>query len=158
MCSSEHSSADLVVDIDESILLVVGAHPQAELCDRPQVERLRQRMLDWQELQCELIFPMRVLICTDLWYLNDAAMMSRPTVSIGRPGLNAATAYLANCLPASFAVADLVHMHFDPEFIEQTACIWGRNEDATATACDLFVDRYLTAFMHSVHLLPTPEE
>jgi len=113
--------------------------------------------MHWQEANSDLIDPLAIITCTDLWYLNDATMMNRPTITVGRPGVNAAAAYHANRVPASFAVEDLVHMHFDPEFVEQVACIWGRNEESTATACTMFADRYLEAFLHSVHLLPMNE-
>ena len=153
---SHHHGSD--IDLDSAIVIVVGAHPHAEAFDRPLAHSLRNRVVDWQALQSELIFPLQVIVCTDLWYLNDATMMSRPTIAMGRPGVNAATAYFANRLPASFAVADLVHMHFDPEFIEHTICLWGRNEEATRSACNVFAERYLASFMHSVHLLPTPDD
>ena len=148
--------ANAGLDLEQSIMLVVGAHPHAELFDRTPTECLRQRIMHWQAAR-EEIDPLDVLLVTDLWYLNDATMMARPTIAVGRPGVNAATAFHANRLPPSFAVEDFVHMHFDPEFIEPVACIWGRNEESTGAACDLFADRYLAAFMHSVHLMPAGE-
>lgn len=156
--ATPHLPDDLGFDLDQSVILVVGAHPHAELFDRAAAARLQQRLENWQAAHDDMIEPMHVVLCTDLWYLNDADMMGRPTIAVGRPGINAASAYLANRLPASFAVADFVHMHFDPEFVEPSACIWGRHENATVNACDLFADRYLAAFMQSVHLLPATDD
>lgn len=153
---SEHSVDG--VNLDQAFVLVVGAHPQAELYDRPVVEQLRDRIEHWQDDHFDMIDPMQVIVCTDLWYLNDAPMMRRPTIAVGRPGHNAATAFLANRLPEAFSVSDLVHMHFDPEYVEQAVCVWGKNEEATASAGKLFADRYLERFLQSVHLMPMAED
>lgn len=158
MSTSHPGGSDSGFRVDQSILLVVGAHPHAELHDRPVIHRLRSRIEDWQDEHCDMIEPMRVVVCTDLWYLNDAPMMRRPTIALGRPGVNAATAYYANKLPAAFTIAETVFMHFDPEFLDQAVCLWGRNDQTTAQACDLFADRYLERFLQSVHLIPMTED
>jgi len=45
-----------------------------------------------------------VLVCSDVWYLNNDPLRSRPTISIGGPGVNALSAYLADKLPSAFAI------------------------------------------------------
>ena len=99
----------------------------------------------------------RVLVCTDVWYLNNDPLRSRPTVSIGGPGVNALSAYLGDKLPSAFAVEDVLLVQADPEFTDAIACCWGRDTRATAAAVDAFTERYLDAFMdaatreHSEH-------
>ena len=143
-----------LLNIDSLLLIVVGAHIQAEASDRPLAYRLRDRISQWQQAEgCEAdgITP---FVCCDLWYLNDSELMQRPTIAVGDPEFNAATAYLANRLPTALVVDESLRVQLDPEFIELKACVWGVNPTATAGGVDVFVDRYLDAFLRSVHHLP----
>ena len=149
MCTDQdRQDADL--DPKKLILLVVGAHLRAEVADRPLGDRLRQRILHWQaeNPSGELLVP---LICTDLWYLNAQDLLLRPTISIGPPEVNAASAYFANRLPTAFVIDQTLQVQLDPEFVTLQACIWGVDRRATAAGLDIFVDRYLVEFLSSAH-------
>jgi hypothetical protein len=136
------------------ILVVVGAHLQAEAIDRPLGYRLRQEILRWCDERAKrdqdeqaVMSRLQPIVCTDVWYLNDDSLRSRPTICIGPPGVNAASAYLANRLPTAFLIENTLRVHLDTEFIDQRACIWGVDQAATSAGVDLFVSRYLNEFM-----------
>lgn len=137
------------IHTDRLILIITGAHLRAEVTDRPIAYGLRKRMTDWLEARGQPESPdqPRVLVCSDVWYLNNDPLRSRPTVSIGGPGVNALSAYLADKLPSAFAVEDVLLVQADPEFTDVLACCWGRDQQATAAAVEAFCDRYLDAFM-----------
>jgi hypothetical protein len=147
------------------ILIVVGAHLRAEVGDRPIAYGLRERMIEWldgrfgrdgngeaDEDEAEdggrlPGHPCGVVVCSDVWYLNDAGLRVWPTVSLGGPGVNALSAYLADKLPSVLVVDDVLMVQMDPEMTELTCAVWGVNHDATVAAVDAFVERYLEGFM-----------
>jgi hypothetical protein len=139
------------IHTDRLILIVTGAHLRAEATDRPIAYGLRQRLADWLAARGrpETTKTPRVLVCSDVWYLNNDPLRSRPTISIGGPGVNALSAYLADKLPSAFAVEDVMLVQADPEFHDAVACCWGRDEQATAAAVEAFAERYLEGFMEA---------
>lgn len=145
-----------VIDVDRIMLIVVGAHLAAEVSDRPLAYRLREAALRWiDELETDseavAFMPLEPLVCSDLWYLNNEELMLRPTISIGSPGVNAVTAYLANRLPIAFMVENTFQVQLDVEFNQLQACLWGKSTPALASAVDLFIERYLDSFMLKSH-------
>ena len=139
------------IDVDALLLIVVGAHPKAEVGDRPTAYRLRQRMSAWleQRFPTPESSPLQPLVCTDVWYLNDQSLRDRPAVSIGGPGVNALSAYLADKLPSAFVIDDVLMVQMDVEVGELLACCWGMSPEDTSAAVDVFIDRYLDAYMRA---------
>jgi hypothetical protein len=137
------------LDSSRLILIVTGAHLLAEALDRPIAYTLRQRLLAWLEEAGEIPPPHspRVLVCSDVWYLNNDHLRGRPTISIGGPGVNALTAFLADKLPSAFAIEGRLIVQADLDFQEVVACCWGADQGSTAAAVDAFCERYLDAFM-----------
>jgi hypothetical protein len=137
------------LDIESMIMIVVGAHLRAELEDRP----LAQRLCDTMKRRLEErargtgVNHARPVLCTDVWYLNNAELQERPVIAIGEPGVNAATAYFCNRLPTALVIDNALRIHLDPEFTEPRACLWGANPASTAHAIDVFVERYLDSFL-----------
>lgn len=153
------------------VLIVVGAHLRAEMADRPIAYWMRERVLAWLDAkfgvgggdpavaaaagevedadpgQPRPGHPCRVAVCSDVWYLNDASLRVWPTVSIGGPGVNALSAYLADKLPGVLVVDDVLMVQMDPELSEVTASVWGIDHAATVNAAEAFSERYLDAFM-----------
>jgi hypothetical protein len=137
----------------DDLLIVVGAHPDAETTDRPLAYRLRDRIRRWRlEQQLD---PSEPRTCTDLWYVNDRAMLDQPVLSVGAPEVNAASAMLGSRVPTAFVVEDRFRIQLDPEFVDLRACIWGVDPAATAAGLDIFIDRYLDPFLRQAHDLPT---
>jgi hypothetical protein len=140
------------IDINSLLLIVVGSHLHAELHDRPMAYRLREGILRVQD-RCEAAGELDVrlvpLVCTDVWYLNSADLQARPAIAIGDPGVNAASAYLSTRLPTAFVIEKTLRVHADTETIDLRACLWGVTPAATASAVDLFVERYLNEFIRA---------
>ena len=136
---------------DRLILIVTGAHLRAEASDRPVAYALRKRIADLLAARGfpETVKSPRVLVCSDVWYLNNDPLRSRPTISIGGPGVNALSAFLADKLPSAFAIEDVLLVQADPEFHDVIACCWGRDEKSTEAAVEAFVERYLEGFLEA---------
>jgi hypothetical protein len=140
------------VDPRGLLLIVVGAHLEAELADRPLGYRLQNDVVRWQQKTPEAV-PLAPMVCTDLWYLNASELMLRPTISVGRPEHNAVSAYFANRLPTALVIDRSLQVQLDPEFVTLQACVWGVDEPATRSGVELFVQRYLDSFLRSAHAL-----
>jgi hypothetical protein len=132
------------IDLDGTLLLVVGAHLEAELTDRALAYRLRETIL---ETPCERrLLP---IVCTDLWYLNNQPLRLRPTIALGRPEINAVTAYLASRVPTALVIEDAYRIQLDPELIDLKACVWGAEARDTAAALGCFIERYLPGYLEA---------
>lgn len=147
---------DDLLDPSGLILIVTGAHLKAEAADRPIAYRLRERMVNWlgahrPEVQGDgpaARSPV-VVVCSDLWYLNQDSLRERPTVSVGGPSVNALSAYLGTRLPSVLAVEGVMLVQADLEFVDVVACCWGADGAATLSAVDAFIERYLDQFMRA---------
>lgn len=133
------------------LLIVVGAHLRAEINDRPLAYRLRETILRWQDQHHDADDgpPLRPVVCGDVWYLNAPDLQDRPAVSIGDPQVNAASAMLSTHIPTAFVIENTLRVHVDQEFLDLRSCMWGANHSATASAIDLFVERYLDGFLRA---------
>ena len=153
MIDDHYLEAEIGPDTDTLLLVVVGAHLRAELSDRPLAYMLVERIEAWQRqhVEADRLAP---LVCSDLWYLNAAELLSRPTICLGRPGVNAASAFFANRLPTAFVLEETFQVQLDLEFITMQACVWGVNAAATASGVELFEDRYLDSFLRAAHGMP----
>ncbi|MEE9130355.1 MAG: hypothetical protein V3T84_10070 [Phycisphaerales bacterium] len=154
MIDDHYLDAETGPDTDTLLLVVVGAHLRAELTDRPLAYMLVERIEAWQRRHVEADW-LAPLVCSDLWYLNAAELLSRPTICLGRPGVNAASAFFANRLPTAFVLEETFQVQLDLEFITMQACVWGVNAAATASGVELFEDRYLDPFLRAAHGMPT---
>lgn len=140
---------------DRLLLIVAGAHLQAEVTDRPLAYRLREQVLRWIETADPAAAGqasppgLEPVVCSDLWYLNNEELLERPAISIGGPGVNAATAFLAGRLPRAFVLDETFQVLLDPEFCARWACMWGVDHAATVSAVDLFAERYLDPFLRA---------
>ena len=132
--------------------IVVGAHPRSEIADRPLANRLVAAIRQWQRQaianEDDRLVPM---VMTDLWYLNDNDLLLQPTITIGEPGSNAASAYYGTRLPKAYVVDGQLQVMADLEFLEPSVTMWGVDAYTTRTALDWFINRHLGNFLESVH-------
>ena len=132
--------------------IVVGAHPRSEIADRPLANRLVAAIRQWQRQaianEDDRLVPM---VMTDLWYLNDNELLLQPTITIGEPGSNAASAYYGPRLPKADVVDGQLQVMADLEFLEPSVTMWGVDAYTTRTALDWFINRHLGNFLESVH-------
>lgn len=146
------SPPDMEIETERLLLVVVGAHLRSEIADRPLADRLVRLIRDWQRTSLDDDeLAMLPLVCTDVWFLNDRDLMRQPSIAIGEPGLNAATAYYASRLPKSYVVEERCAVQFDPQFLECSVCLWGVDSRSTEAAFDAFVQRYLDEYLRAVH-------
>lgn len=131
-----------------AILIVTGAHLQSEAQDRPWAYWLRERILE----AIGEATPESVVVCSDLWVLNQPPLRSRPTIAVGAPEFNALSAYLAPRLPSVLAVDGrfVVLMHEGAG--APNVCCWGRDADATGAAVEGFAQRHLEEFLEAAGL------
>ncbi len=133
------------------LLIVVGAHLRAEMADRPLAYRLCERVRAWMEKFGPAINPpVLPLVCSDIWYINDEDLQSRPTISLGGPGVNALSAHYHDKLDTAMAKDNEYLIQLDPEFIDLRASIWGRNHDTTVLALEYFVAQYMDGYLRAV--------
>lgn len=148
---SESSEPQPQVDPANLMLVVVGAHLRAETADRPLAYRLVERIRAWMEKHGQAIVPpVMPIVCSDIWYVNDEALQSRPTISIGGPGVNALSAYYHQKLKTAFAREDDMLIQLDPEFIDLRVSVWGKDHNLTVQALEMFVSKYLDAYLRAV--------
>ncbi|MCZ6836353.1 MAG: hypothetical protein O7G85_11315 [Planctomycetota bacterium] len=151
------SSSTFTPTPDDLMLIVVGADLRSELTDRMLGYRLREQILHWQD-QRKCPDPLLPVVCTDLWYLSQEELLSRPTLTIGDPESNAATALLADRLPTTFLIDETLQVLFDQTFSILQGCLWGINHATTASAVDLFIERYLDDYLRASHGLEESPE
>jgi hypothetical protein len=136
------------------ILIVVGAHLNAEVTDRPLAYRLCELIDDWRHMHDVADEALHPMVCTDLWYLNHNDLLLQPTLAIGDPEFNATTAFLANRIPTALVVDQSIRIHLDPELVELRACAWGVDPAQTTAAVETFCERYLDDFLRAAYHLP----
>lgn len=143
---------DAEIETSRLLPVVVGAHPRGEIADRPLANRLLTAVRQWQRAHVpdeeERLVPM---VMTDLWYLNDQELLLQPTVAIGEPGANAASAYFGTRLPKAYVVDGRLQVLADLAFVEPSVAMWGVDARATRAALDWFIARQLPGFLESVH-------
>lgn len=133
---------------EQVVPIVVGAHPRAEIADRPWAGRLARRMRTLLRDRGHDVGegPMP-LVVTDVWYLNDDQLRLQPTVAIGDPSVNAASAMFAGKLPCAFAIENACQLLLDPELLDPRACLWGVDDDSTRIAIERFESKWLEEFL-----------
>lgn len=153
----EHERLECPPDLDyvtERLLpVVVGAHPRAELNDRPWggrlVRAMRQRLRDKGNDLGEGLIP---LLVTDVWYLNDEVLMQQPVIALGEPGRNAAAAYFATRMPSVYAIENACQLLLDCELLDVKACLWGVNDESTEAVVSYFEEKWLAKFVDAAQL------
>jgi len=141
------------------LLIVVGASLRAEVADRPLAYRLRERIHAWTEKFAHGINPpLAPVVCSDIWYMNTEELHSRPTISLGGPGVNALSAFYQDKLSASTVDRPDVVVQMDPELIDLRVSIWGIDHSRTVDALEAFVRRHLDDYLRAVATQVEPRE
>jgi hypothetical protein len=134
------------VDAGVVVPIVGGAHLRAEVGDRPTAYALRARLAEALGDACGLV----PVVLSDVWYLNDDRLRTRPTISIGAPAVNALTAHLADRVPSAFVSDGVLMVQLDVGLEDLTACCWGVDSAVTAAAVGVFCDRYLARYARAL--------
>lgn len=141
---------DEIVNVENIIPIVVGAHLRAELGDRRRAYYVGESIVNWME-QHQIPGPPWPLVCSDMWYLNQVELRTRPTICIGQPELNAATASLASSLETVLLEDDAYRIQGDPEYIQLKYCMWGIDDTHTNQCVEQFITNCMPQFLGSIY-------
>jgi hypothetical protein len=143
------------IDTDRLICIVVGVQLRAELGDRPLAYRIEQEVRN--RLEAAIGKPpegepprLAPVVLSDVYYLNNDELQARPAISVGGPGMNALSALLVDKLPTAVAVENTLVIQMDLEMTDQRCAVWGMDHLDTVRAVDLFLSKYLDAFIAGV--------
>jgi hypothetical protein len=143
------------IDTDRLICIVVGVQLRAELGDRPLAYRVERELK--ARLEAALGKPpgggpprLAPVVISDVYYLNSEELQGRPAISIGGPAMNALSATLVDKLPTAVAVEDTLVIQMDLDMRDPRCAVWGMNHLDTVRAVELFVSKYLDAFVEGV--------
>jgi hypothetical protein len=130
-------------DAAAKLVIVVGAHPRAELMDRAPAYWLASRLAEvWRTETGKDAEPGEILVCADLWYVNDRELVALPTIAVGAPDRNAFAAYLADKLPSVHVVDDVLMVQAEISFEAALACCWGVDAQATRRAVEVLLSKF----------------
>jgi len=149
MTETDIDLGPIVLPPERIVLCVVGAHPRAEVEDRPIAGTVRETLMG-RIGRVSGGLEHAVVVLTDVWYLNDPRLNACPTISIGAPPVNALTTYLTDKLPEVYSVRDVLMVQADLEHADLRACLWGQNGEATGAAALAFTERYLDDWADAV--------
>ncbi len=137
------------------LAIVVGAHPAAEISDRPIAAALAAALTTtWQNTTGASAAPGQILTVCDLWYVNDAMLRALPTIAIGPPEHNAFTAYLADKIPSVHAVDGVLVVQAELSFASPLAACWGVDPASTRRAAEVFLTKLGETFVAHAAGLP----
>jgi hypothetical protein len=144
------------IDTERLIAIVTGIQLRAELGDRPLAYRIEQQVCDHLALVLPKPEPgelpqLAPAVISDVYYLNHEEMQSRPTISVGGPGVNAVSAMLAERLPTALTIDETLVVQMDVEMNDVRCAVWGMNHLDTVRAVETFLAKgYLDAFLKGV--------
>ena len=140
---------DKPIESDQVLPIVVGAHLRAEVGDRARANRVKDAIVGWMK-ENDITDPPWPLVCSDLWYLNQIELKTQPTICIGHPEINAATAAIAAALQTVALVDDSYRIQLDPEYIDCTCCFWGVNHAHSERATEAFIADFMPELLGSI--------
>ena len=147
-----------MADIDPERLLpiVTGVQLKAELGDRPLAYRIEAEMRKELEKllgktaegEPPLLVP---VVLSDVYYLNNEPMQSRPVIAIGGPGVNMLAAKLVEELPTALTIENVLVVQMDLEFADLRCAVWGMDHLSTVRAVETFIVKgYLEMFVKGI--------
>jgi hypothetical protein len=137
------------LDVNQTILIVVGSDINPEEKDRPLAYYLKEQIENSPEYGS---LPFRkCIVISDSLFENDKIIQICPTISIGGPGVNALAARLAEKLPIQVAMENQFYIQYNENGPDNIVSIWGMDQDNTKAAVELFVkDGYLESYLKKV--------
>lgn len=135
------------IDLNQLILVVVGASLRGEVADRPLAYRLATEI----EKRLGEASPYKPVVVSDVLYINDKKLASLPVIAVGGPGVNHLSAVLFQELPSVMTIDNVLIIQMDIDLNDLRCCLWGMNHEQTVEALELFLRRgYLDRFLEGV--------
>ncbi|HEV7299123.1 MAG TPA: hypothetical protein VGN72_07140 [Tepidisphaeraceae bacterium] len=143
------------IDTDPLLWIVTGVSLTAELGDRPLAYRIEEEVRQRLRTRLPAVAPgqsprLSPVVVSDVFFLNNEELQSRPAISVGGPGVNMLSGTLVERLPTVLAVDNVLVVQMDPEFEHLQASVWGMTHVDTVRAIDLFVTKYLDAYLDGI--------
>ncbi len=143
------------LDVNETILIVVGAGIKPEQKDRPLAYWL-QKQIDKTGGFERTPFSKSIVI-TDALFRSDKIIQACPTISIGGPGVNRVTAELVNELPIYISEDYRYYIQCDDKPGKNRVLIWGMDQETSSGALNVFIESgLLDDFLKKVWKLKSP--
>jgi hypothetical protein len=125
------------LDVNQTILIVVGSEIKPEEKDRPLAYKLQQQI---QRAPAYGKVPFRkCVVISDLLFENDIIIQVCPTIAIGGPGVNMAAARFAEKLPVYLNKDNRYFVQYDKSPKNNRVAIWGMDQETTNEAIDEFI-------------------
>jgi hypothetical protein len=144
------------------LLIVTGSTLRAEEMDRPLGYYLKQQIEEVLETHGDSagtkpvrdLSDYRVQVIADFRWMHDDFLQSRPTISLGGPGVNALTHRWLEEVPISLAYNERYFIQMDPDLGDPRVSIWGMDNPTTQIAVSVFLDRFLAQFLDRCATVP----
>lgn len=125
------------LDVNQTILIVVGTDIMPEEADRPLAYRLKAA---FEESPFFGKHPFRkCLVISDTLYRLDKIIRVCPTVAIGGPGVNFAAAEFIEKLPVYLSQENRYYIQLHKDFSDPKISIWGMDRQTTAEGVEIFI-------------------
>jgi len=125
------------LDVNQTILIVVGVDIKPEEVDRPLAYRLKEA------IESSSLFgnhPFRkCIVISDALYKHDKIIQVCPTIAIGGPGVNSVANDLIQTLPVYLSKNNTYFIQMEKGFADPKVSIWGMNRKATDEAVEMFI-------------------
>jgi hypothetical protein len=126
------------LDVNETILIVVGADIKPEEKDRPLAYWLQRKI---QEAAGYGKTPFRKsVVISDALYKSDKIIQACPTICIGGPGVNSLANEWVKSLPVYISEDDRYFIQYDLDSAKKRISIWGMDQETTSGALNVFVE------------------
>jgi hypothetical protein len=125
------------LDVNQTILIVVGMDIGPEEGDRPLAYKLKAAVESSPHFGNH---PFRkCLVISDALYDHDKIIRVCPTIAIGGPGVNTLTNELVEKLPVYLSKDNKYFIQLEKDFHDQKIAIWGMDRDSTDEATEMFI-------------------
>lgn len=134
------------IDVNDTILIVVGSELTPEEKDRPLAYTLK-RIIDERGSNAY----QRCIVVSDRWYLDNELFQVCPTLIIGGPGVNAAAAHFCEKIPLVWNDNQESFLQVSISDTIAKALIWGVSQSTTEQSMTMFLENgHLEDFLNEV--------
>jgi hypothetical protein len=127
----------MAIDVNQTILIVVGMDIEPEEADRPLAYMLKEAIEAAPHFGGHPF--RRCIVISDALYEHDKLIQVCPTIVIGGPGVNAVAGELVEKLPVYLSKNNKYFIQLEKGFKDQKISIWGMDRDSTAEAIEMFI-------------------
>jgi hypothetical protein len=125
------------IDVNQTLLIVVGIDVKPEEADRPLAYRLQEAVRASAKFGDH---PFRkCLVISDVLYRHNKIIQICPTIAIGGPGVNSASAELVEKLPVYLSKDNRYFIQLDKDYKDPKISIWGMDRESTMEAVETFI-------------------